>query len=54
MRTITVARSMQGPDCDSDHFLVRIRCINKIMNMYEKYFIIKERNGKGRSWKMLL
>jgi len=31
--TVTDIRSMRGPDCDSDHFLVRIRCINKIMNM---------------------
>jgi len=31
--TVTDIRSIRGPDCDSDHFLVRIRCINKIINM---------------------
>lgn len=33
MHTITVVRSMKRPNCDSDRFLVRIRSINKIMNM---------------------
>jgi endonuclease/exonuclease/phosphatase family metal-dependent hydrolase len=42
MQTVTDVRSMRGPDCDSDHFLVRTRCNNKIMNMYERYSIIKE------------
>jgi hypothetical protein len=37
MHTVTDTRSMRGPNCDSDHNLVRIRCINKIMKMQARY-----------------
>jgi len=36
MHIVTDVRSMRGPNCDSDHFLIRIRCINKIRKMRER------------------
>jgi len=36
MHAVTDVRSMRRPNCDSDHFLVRIRCINKMRKMQER------------------
>jgi len=37
MYTVTDVRSVGGSNCDTDNFLVRVRCMNKIMKMQERY-----------------
>jgi len=36
MHTVIDVRNMRGPNCDSDHFLIRIRCTNKIRKIQER------------------
>lgn len=36
MRTVTDFRSMRGPNCDADHFVIRIRCVNKLRKMEKR------------------
>jgi hypothetical protein len=36
MHIITVMKSMRGRNCDSYHFLVRIRCVHKLMNTQKR------------------
>jgi len=44
MYTVTDVRSVGGPNCGTDHFLVRVRCMNKMMKM-------QERCSKRTKWK---
>jgi hypothetical protein len=36
MHTVTDVRCMRGLNCDSDHFLIRMKCVNKIRKMQER------------------
>jgi len=37
MHAVPDVRRTRGPNCDSEYFLIRIRCINKIRKMQERF-----------------
>jgi hypothetical protein len=53
MYTVTDVRRVGGPNCDTDHFLVRVRWMDKIMKMQERYSKrneMEERRKGGRCY----